>query len=810
MDALLRDLKYAVRMLAKRPVLTGAAVLCLALGLGGTTVVFGFVDAVLLRPLPYPEQDRVMMIWNQFLLRDLPQAPHSGQEYEDHLRYDDAFDPIAGVLPWNFNLTSGEGDPERVVGGRASAALFDILGAEPRIGRVYSEEEVADQARVAVLGHGLWQRRFGGGEGVIGETLALDGVPYEVIGVLPEDFRFPLAEADLWVPFTPNPAVPRRARGVMLVGRLAPGVTPEQAQAELDRLADRFKEEFPDVYHDQLGYGMRLEPIRQEIAGDVRPLLLSLLGAVLLVLLIACANVANLQLARATERGKEISLRTALGARRGTLVRQLLTESVLLGLAGGAVGLVLAFFGTRALVAADLGDVPRLAEVGLDLRVLLFTLAVSVGTGLLFGLAPAWRAFRTDLVDALKAGGKTSSLGGGRHPLRTALVVVEVALALTVLVGAGLMLRSFQQVSQIDPGFATEGLLTAELAPSRRAYRTPDRLTDLYRQLRERLGAAPEVRDVAVTAGLPLQLGLSGSPEVEGWEPGPGGAAPVVGFEMVSPEYFGVMGLERVAGRLFTDSDNAQSPRVVIVDRELADTYWPDGGVQGQRLRLPGLTPPGEWLRVVGVVESLEIEGLSQLPERRLYIPFPQAPQPRMTLVMETAGEPMSAAGTVRRTVWSLDPEMPIVETRRMEDVVAESVARPKVNAALFTAFGLVALLLASVGVYGVMAYSVAQRTREIGVRMALGAEQGKVRALVVGRGMLLTAAGLVGGLVLAFLVARALAGVIGEVTYGVGATDWVTFLAVPAVLAAVAFLASYLPARRATKVNPLEALRYE
>jgi len=808
MERLLRDLRYAVRVLGRRPVLTTAAVLCLALGIGATTVVFSFVDAVLLRPLPYPQADRVVMIWNQFLLRDLPEYPSSGQEFEDHRRVDRAFDAIAGVIPWDFNLTTESGSPERIVGGRVSASLFEILGSEPLLGRVFNDREESTQVAVVVLGHDLWQRRFAGDREVIGTTLALDGTPHEVIGVLPRDFRFPVITADLWVPFTPNPAVPRRARGVRLVARIAPGFTAEQAQAELDRLAAQWQRQYPDAYPEDSGWGMWMQPIREQIAGDVRPLLVALFGAVVLVLLIACANVANLLLAQAAARSKEIALRTALGAGRGALTRQLLTESLLLGLAGGVVGVVLAFFGQRTLVALEVGDVPRLAAVSVDLRVLLFALSVSVATGVLFGLAPAWSTLRPNLVEALKEGGN-AAVGDGRRPVRTALVVGEIALAVAVLVAAGMMLRSFQELSAVDPGFRTEGLLTAELALSTRDY-PPPRVVELVRRLDERLEALPDVRRAAFASLLPLERGPAGSPIVEGWEPGSSAAAPVVAYQSVTPDYFDLLGLAAVDGRLFTDADNDQTVQVAIVDRELASLYWPGRSAIGRRLHLPGLMPPDSWLRVIGVVDDLEIAGLSEAEERRIYMSYLQSPTRTLNVVAETTGVPFAAAETLRRTVWAIDPQMPIPRLEAMDEVVSSSISRPKINAVLFTLFAAVALLLAAIGVYGVMTFSVAQRTREIGVRMALGARRGGVLAMVMKRGLLLATGGLTLGLVLALLLGRLYAGQLAAVVFGVSPTDLATFVVVPLVLTLVALVACWLPARRATRIEPTEALRYE
>ncbi|HEX2253774.1 MAG TPA: ABC transporter permease [Thermoanaerobaculia bacterium] len=811
MKSLLRDLRFALRLLAKRPALTLAAVLCLGLGIAAVTVIFSFVDAVLLRPLPVPEAERVMVVWNRFLGRDVEKFPSSGHEFEDHRNDNRAFEHLAGIIPWSYNLTTGDGEPQRIEAGRVSAALFDILGAEPAFGRTYTREEEAAQAPVAVLGHDLWQRRFGSDPAVVGRAVGLDGMPHTVVGVLDESFRFPLApEADLWVPFTPNPAVPRQMRGVLMVGRLAPGVSQRQAQAEMDNLARRFEAGYPDLYPPEAGFGIGLVPLREEMVGEVRPLLWALMAAVALVLLIACANVANLQLAQATARAKELAIRTSLGSGRAGVIRQLLVESLVLGLAGGVLGVLLAVAGLRLLVALDLGQVSNLAEVTLDGRVLLFALAVSLLSGLLFGLAPAAKAFRPDLVGQLKEGGRTSGLGGGRHPLRSALVVAEVALALTVLVGAGLMLRSLYHLAETDPGFRTEGVVTAELVLSRNAYPGPPQVLDFSRRLAERLAAAPGLAEVALASDLPLEPRFTGGPEVEGWQPGAGDTPPLAGYQMVSPGYFRVLGIPLSEGRDFTAADRDGAAPVAVVDQQLARTYWPEGSALGKRLRLPGLGPAPEWRQVVGVVGSLDIEGFVVAPEPRVYLPFSQSPTPMVAVVATTEGDAAAAAQAVREAVWAVDSEQPVDDVRSMDRALAETIARPRLNATLFTVFAGIALLLAAVGVYGVMAYSVAQRTREIGLRMALGADRATVLAMVVRRGMVLAGAGLAAGLVLALLTGRLAARWVEDLAYGVSATDVATYLAVPLLLAGLVLVASWLPARRATRVDPQVALRHE
>jgi putative ABC transport system permease protein len=791
-----------------------AAILCLALGIGSVTVAFSFVHGVLLRPLPYPEPEGLVVIWNQFLGKDLPKAPSSGQEFEDHRRQQQerrAFEAVAGFLPWDYNLSDGTGEPVRASGCRASAVLFSLLGTEPAVGRTYSPAEEARQEPVVVLSHSLWQRRFGGEEGVVGRTVTLDNVPHEVIGILPRDFLFPLVDADVWVPFTPNPAIPRRVRGVRLVARLGEDVTLQQGQAQVDLLAEQFRREHPDLYPPESGFGIRLLSLREEILGDVRPLLLALQGAVFLVLLIACANVANLLLVRAAGRSKEIALRTALGAGPGTLLRQLLGESLLLALPGAALGLLLAALGVRLLTSLEVASLPRVESVGIDGGVVLFTLGVALLTALLTALLPSLWALKTDLNTTLKEGGKTESTGSGRSRVLGGLVALEIALAVAVLIATGLTLRSLGHMLASDPGFRDQGVLTLRLDLSSTRYRQPQDRVALFHAVRERLAALPGVTGVGILSYLPPEDRLVGGvPEVQGRQLPPGVTDGLVRYGMVDPEYFDTLEIPLVDGRGFTEQDHPAATPVVVVDRHLAQRYWPDRNPLGQKLQLVGIERPGNWRTVVGVVGAVKAQGLAADVTEQLYVPYPQLPTNTFGVALATAGEPMTLAPAVRAAIWEIDPAQPVAELRSMEDRLASSVAGPRFHTLLFGLFGLVALALAAIGVYGVMAYSVGQRRQEIGLRVALGATGGSILGLILRRAMLLAAVGVAVGLVLAFILTKAFAASLAGLTYGVGTTDAVTYLVVPLLLLALAAGASLWPARRAAAVDPLVALRAE
>jgi putative ABC transport system permease protein len=812
----MRQWRQSLRGLVRCPGLTVAAILCLTLGIGSVTLVFTFVQAVLLRPLPYPQPERLVMVWNQFLAKDLSKAPSSGQEFEDHRSQqrqgqNRAFQALAGFLPWDYNLSDGTGEPLRAAGCRASAALFPLLGVEAAVGRTYSVEEETRQEPVVVLSHALWQQRFGGDEGIVGRSISLDDVPYQVIGVLPRDFLFPLVDAAVWVPFTPNPAIPRRVRGVRIVARLEGGVTLDQGQAQMALLADAFRRQHPDLYPVESGFGIRLVPLREEILGDVRPLLLALQGAVFLVLLIACANVANLLLVRAAGRSKEIALRTALGAGPGRLLSQLLGESLLLALPGAALGLLLAALGVRLLTALEVGDLPRVETVGIDGRVALFALAMALGTGILTALLPSLWALRTDLNTTLKEGGKTENTGSGRSRLLGGLVVLEIALAVAVLIATGLTLRSLGHMMASDPGFRTAGVLTLRLDLSSTKYRQPQDRGALYRRVRDRLRALPGVEGVGILSYLPPEDRLVGGvPEVQGQQQTPETAAGVVRYGMVGTDYFDTLEIPILEGRGFSDQDHAEAPPVVVVDRNLAARYWPDRDPLGQKLHLVGIERPGSWRTVVGVVGAVKAQGLAADVTEQLYVPYPQLPTNTFGVVLATRGDPQALAAAVRSALGEIDPGQPVAEVRSMEERLASSLAQPRFNTLLFALFGVVALALAAIGVYGVMAYSVAQRRQEIGLRMALGATSGGVSALILRRTVTLAAAGVVVGWVLAFVLTRIFAASLAGLAYGVGVTDWVTFVTVPLLLLALAAAAGWLPARRAAAVDPLVALRAE
>jgi putative ABC transport system permease protein len=810
MESLLQDLRFALRGLRRSPGFTAAAVLCLALGIGANTAVFTLLDSILLQPLPFEDPDRIVMVWGQMLAENQPRMPASGAEFLDVRDQASSLSAVAAVVTRYLNLT-GQEVPERLVAARVSASLFPLLGAEAEIGRTFlPEEDRFGNEKFVLLSHGLWRRRFGADPEILGRKLILSDEPFTVVGVMPADFELKVGAFDheLWIPIAINfeNLPPRDARGLDLVARLAPGVTLERAQAEMDVLASRFQREYPDVYPAESGWGLHLVPLREQIAGPFRPVLVLLMGAVALVLLIACVNVANLLLARATARGKEVGIRAALGASRGGLMRQFLTESVLLALLGGAAGLLLAFLAIRAVVAFEPADIPRLSEVGIDGSVLGFTLLVAVGTGLLFGLAPAWGAFRPDLQAALKEGGKSSTQSGGSARLRAALVVAEVAVALVVLVGAGLLVRSFWRLQQVDLGFETGNLLTLQLYLSPTKYPTGPQQVGYGQRLLERLEQVPGVRTAGAVTGLPLsevQFMIDGV--VEGHASERGETRPVLDWRPVTPGYFEAMGIPQVRGRDFSGLDHAEAPPVVVVDESLVRRFWPGQDPIGKRLTLK-TGRPGEEVRrtVVGVVGHVKSLGLEGEDREQVYTPLAQTPFPFFSVVLRTDAGPLSVAAPARQAIWAVDPDQPVDKVEPMERLVQGSSAGRRFYATLLAGFAGVALLLAGVGVYGVMAYSVAQRHHEIGVRMALGARPADVVKLVVARGLALGGLGLAAGAVLSLGSGRWVEALLFEV----GATDPATLVGVAALLGGVVLLASYLPARRAARVDPMVTFR--
>jgi putative ABC transport system permease protein len=811
MENLLRDLRFAFRNLAKNPGFTAAALLCLALGIGATSAIFSVVYAVLLRPLPFADPDRVVMVWDHFLLQDTPKSPVSAQEFLDVRSQNNIFTDVGSTAAQLVGL-SGKDEPQQLVSGRASESFFRVLGVKPFLGRLFTpEEDRLGNNKVALLSYELWKDRFGSDPGVVGSKVTLDGDPYVVVGVLPDGFEFGPFHSDLWTPqgLSLGKLPPRHIRFTSLVGRLKPGVTLDKAQAELDILARRFEREYPDSYPAGSGWGMHLVPIHEDMVGNVRRTLLVLLGAVVLVLVIACANVANLLLARATSRHKEVAIRTALGANRAGLIRQFLTEGLLLSFLGALLGLLLSYWLTRTLVAVSPGSIPRLGEVRLNGGVLLFTLGIVVLTGAVFGLVPALQTSEKNLREPLQEGGKTSATGAAGHRTRSTLIVLEISLALIVLIAAGLSIQSFRHLLAVDPGFRSDNVFTLQLSLPRPRYPEDSRVTSFQHRLLERIEALPGVESASFTSQLPM-VGvndLSGDISVEGRPVDSSHPNPVTAWRMVTSDYFKTMGISVLQGRPFTAADDEKAPGVVVVDEELAKRLWPGESPLGRRLHLNARTPElSEWRSVVGVVRHIHQRDLGQTEGDQLYVPLFQHPLRLMFVALRTRAAPEKLMPPVREAIWAIDRNLPIIEPQTMDERLRSSLSRPRFNMSLFSAFALTALLLTVIGVYGVMAYSVAQRTRDVGIRMALGAGTKDVVRLVVGQGLALTGAGLVIGLAAAWALSR----VMLSLLYGVEATDLATFATVSLLLGALALVASYIPARRAAKVDPVVALRYE
>ena len=819
MRTLWQDLRYGARMLLKKPGFTLIAVLTLALGIGANTAIFSVVNAVLLRPLPYPEPDRLVFIYNS--MRGL--YPKIGLMEAEYLRLRDQTRSLERVSLYTSttHTLTGMGEPERISSGSASGDFFALLGAQMALGQTFKlEEEPAGQDNVVILSHGLWRRKFSANPGVIGQSLTLDGRSYTIVGVLPHDFKSPLElqtdqAVELWTPpgyYPPNPCC---SHDLNVVGRLREGRTLEQAQTETKAIIAGVAKDFPGVYPKDGSKQILLKPLTTEIVGDLRRALWTLLAAVVFVLLIACANVANLQLGRGEMRVPEIAIRTALGAGRGRIIRQLLVESLLLAVISGGLGLFLALWGLDLLTALGIDKIPRLQDVTLDARVLGFTLATSLLTGVVFGLAPASQALKFDLHTSLKEGGRASASPKGRRRLRNALVVAEVALSLVLLAGAGLLIKSFWRLQQVDTGFAAERLLTMRLFPPESNYPDDLRVAAFYEDLLRRVRALPGVRDAAAATSVPIGGGNSATViQIEG---GPSGEdfRRIAEFRVVSPDYFSAMGIRLLRGRFLEDSDHEKARPVAVINESLARAYWPNEDPLGRRFRL--LDAPSErartvFLTVVGVVADAKNNSLTGAAEKEAYVPMRQRTVAiakmgfarQMTLAVRTSVEPMNLTNAIRQEVWAIDRNVPITETRTMEQILARVTAQPRFSAILLGIFAAVALILAGVGIYGVLSYSVTQRTREIGIRIALGARRGDVLRLVVRQGMLLALLGVAIGLAASFALTRLMTGLL----YGVSATDPTTFALIAVILTGVALAACYMPGRRATKVDPMIALR--
>jgi predicted permease len=802
-----QDVRFGARTLAKNPGFTAVAVIALALGIGANSAIFSVVNTVLLRPLPYKEPGRLVMVWEKGNADEFPINSTSAANFIDWRDQNQVFEGVSVMGRASFNLT-GVGEPVRVDGRRVSANLFHILGVEPQLGRGFLPEEDAPGAgRVVILSHGLWQRRFGSDPGAVGTPLTMNGRSYTVVGVMSPQFEFPSRQDELWVPiaFGTQEAANRGNNSYEVLGRLKPGVSLEQAQSEMNVITARLKRQYPDVVKSDASVVVSLHEQR---VGDIKTALLVLLGAVVFVLLVACANVANLLLARAAVRRKEIALRVALGAGRLRLVRQFLTESVLLASLGGVAGLLLSFWGVNLLKAFIPENLSEAKAISVDARVLVFTLLVSLLTGLIFGLAPATQASNLDLNEMLKEGGRDSSSGKGGNRVRGLLVVMEVAVSLVLLVGAGLLINSFLRLRNLDPGFRTDNLLTMSVVLPQQKYPDHARRAAFFSELTSRVESLPGVRSAAVTNWIPLIMqGDTFGVSVEGRpDPGPDKRPDVV-TRVVSPGYFNTMGIQVLRGRQFDERlDRADSMPAAVVSETTARRLWPGEEPLGKRLQ-PGDSDPKGWIEVVGVVKDVRQFDLTAEPRLQMYLPYVQFEWfvPRQ-LVVKTEVEPTSLAAAVRKTVWELDKDQPVSDVRTMEDVLSDSIARQRFSTLLLGIFAALALALAAVGIYGVMSYTVAQRTREIGIRMALGAQAGSVLRLMLRQGLKLASAGVVLGLAGALLLTR----LMSSMLFGVSATDPLTLVTISLVLVGVALLACYIPARRAAKVDPLSALRYQ
>ncbi|MFP5260563.1 MAG: ABC transporter permease [Blastocatellia bacterium] len=801
MDTVFHDLRYALRTLLKSRAFTAVALLALALGIGANTAIFTVVNAVLLRPLPYREPDRIMTVLYE---RRIPVAP---ADFLDWKEQNQVFENIAAAQYWQPSLT-GNDRPEQLWALHLTADMFTLLGVKPALGRAFlpGEDQPGDH-HVVVLSHRLWQRRFGGDAAIVGQTVTLDGESYTVIGVMPEGFRFApfwATRAELWAPLNLAPrAADRRGSSLRVFARLKPGVTRERAQAEMSAINQRIEQQYPD---SKKGLRLSVDPLHEVVVGNVRPALFILLGAVGFVLLIACANVANLLMARAASRQKEVAIRTALGATRARVIRQLLTESVILSLAGGLFGLLLAKWGVRALVAISPDNLPRVESIGLDVPVLCFTLATSVLTGLVFGLAPALHASRLGLNESLKEGGRGSTEGMRRSRVRRLLVVAEVALALVLLIGGGLMIRSFARIQSIDPGFNPRNVLTFVVSLAGSQHSTARQRLAFFDQLLERIKALPSVQSAGAINHLPLagdvwQIGYT----VEGQPAPPPEERRGAVYRIARPGYFQTMGATILSGRDFTDRDTKEAPGVVIVNESFARRHWPGGNALGKRITITDGDPNQR--EVVGVVKDLRQSDWTADPIEEMYLPHLQSAEPRyMTLVVRSASDPAGLVAAVQNEVWAIDKDLPVSQVMSMEQAISGSVGQQRFNMTLLGIFAGLAVTLAAIGIYGVMSYSVTQRRHEIGIRMALGASQGDVLRMVIKQGMTLAAVGAIVGLAGAFFLTR----LMSSLLYGVSPTDPLTFFAIPLILAGVALGACFVPARRATRVDPMVALRYE
>ncbi|HKG48722.1 MAG TPA: ABC transporter permease [Pyrinomonadaceae bacterium] len=800
------DIRYALRNLLRRPTFTLIAVVTLALGIGANTAIFSAINALLLKPLPFPELDRVVAVWDKLPSRGVMHNEVAIANYLDWQSQSQSFEQLALYRWWSANLT-GIDLPERIQGFLVTANFLDVTGIKPIMGRSFSaEENQPGKDQVAVITHSLWQRRFGGDPNILNKTITINSVVRTVVGVMPERFNFPKG-AEIYSPLqmTPELMKSRGNHSYYVIGRLKSGASIESAQAEIDHINARLEQQFPET---NKGWGATVFPIVADTVRTYDTALWVMMAAVGFVLLIACANVANLMLARASGRQKEIAVRAALGASRWRIVRQLLTESLIVALIGGALGILIGFWGVDALRAANPADAAKYApgwyQLGINSTVLLFTLGLSVTSGVVFGLAPALQMSKPNLNDSLKEG--TRGTTGASHRLRSSLVVFEVALSLVLLVGAGLLIRSFLSLLRTDPGFNPDNMLTMNLVLPGAKYKDQPARAAFYSDLVQRVKAQPGVESTAVVNYVPLGGSNSSNSYLVEGEPEPAAGQEHTGrYRVATPDYFRTMDISIVRGRAFTEQDKAGAPPVVIVNETLARQHWTGQDPLGKRIRFYGPLDKAPWMEVVGVIKDVKHD-LNLPVEPEYYLPHAQDAWSGMVLVARTSVEPSSLAGALRQQVWTIDKDQPVFDVKTMQEVRSISVAIYSFSSVMLAIFAGVALVLAAVGIYGVMAFAVTQRTQEIGIRMALGARTSDVLSLVVKHGMKLALLGVVIGLAGSWALTRFIA----KLLVGVQATDLLTFSLVSACLLVAAFVACYLPARRATKVDPLVALRYE
>ena len=811
MKTLLNDVRFALRQMAKRPGFTLVVVLTMALGIGANAAIFSVLDAVLLRPLPYPEPQKLIKVWSRFTGIGMPNDQNwvSAPEFRDYQQLNQSFSDLAAIGVDAFNL-GVKGSPMRVIGAAVSPNLFGMLGAQPMLGRTFLPEEAQPgREKEIVLSYGLWRRIFAGNPAVVGTTIDIDGVPMTVIGVMPAGFAYP-SEAEIWGPlaFSADDLSEnsRGNHGYEVLGRMKPGMSPAQVQGDMDRVARTMIEQHKAYPYEKYGFGVILHPLLAETVGDVRPSLLLVMAAVGLVLLIACVNIANLLLVRSTERQQEMETRMALGASSARLARQMLTESVVLACTGGVVGLAITPLVLHGLVAMAAKSLPRAVHTSVDLRVLALTAAVSLLTGILFGLAPALQSARKSSFTVLKSGKNTE----GRRPrrVRAILVICETAFSVLLVAAAGLLLRSFAEILKVDPGFRPEGVLTMRVALPSAIYSKPEQIRGFYSELLDRVRRLPGVQSAGAVSGLPLSgEGGSGTTTIDSQAVDIQNTTPEADQRVATEDYFMAMGISLVRGRLFDARDSATSPHVAIIDETLANDFFPNQDPIGKRLHQGGRgRKDPQWDTIVGVVRHVHNRTLEARSRVEVYWPHSQVPYSSMTMAVQTQGDPKSLITLIQRQVAGMDPTIPVYRVRMMHEVMGESLERRRLALILLAVFAGLALLLASVGIYGVTSYGVAQRRVEIGVRMALGADRGQVLRMMIASGMGTIAIGLAVGVLLALWLTR----LMGEMLFAVHASDPVALGGAALLLMGAALLAIFIPARRATRMNPMTALRYE